>query len=641
MKKINLTVLICTFIFLFCTCKNSADQSLSFALNLSGENRLELEKVLTHYNSNPKDSLKYEAAVFLIENMPYHSYISPDTRFEEVFDSIQKYPYSVLRRDIFENMLDSVSKKVVRTKSKRIYDIENLSSEFIINNIELAFKAWYKIPKEKRASFDDFCNYILPYRCSNEPLESDSRKKLFEKYSWVYRIINQNGTIESILDSVTSEFKFINFEQIRKHYSPPLSISQIQKSKLGACDDGVNYFVNVFRSLGLICSKDYVSQWGNHNLSGHSWIYTKYGNQEYSTGVGGKVDNKVKYSKESIPKVNRLLYRHQNNSTFSPLTIDVTDEYVNTLDLEIYNAFDAPNGNPFLCIFNSSTEWRPVAYGSTNNGQTFSFKKTGTNVLYLAAIIHENQITPINYPFFIDKDKNTHFFKPIKNEQDSVLITRKTGFTVPRKRNKMNWLKSLNTGFFEGSNNSNFKNSTKLHEISNLLSTQINKIDIDIKRKFKYIRFNANGKESFLAKLTFYDKDNIKLEGKVIKENTISYIWENGAYDENPLSFSGGKGFTLGLKLNTAKSIGSIEFQARNDDNHINIGENYELFYWDKTWNSLGMKIAKDTLLSYNNVPKNSLLWLRNLTKGKEEHVFTVDKDGNQKWLGFDNYQQF
>ncbi|WP_373941427.1 hypothetical protein OEG92_17395 [Polaribacter sejongensis] len=265
-------------------------------------------------------------------------------------------------------------------------------------------------------------------------------------------------------------------------------------------------------------------------------------------------------------------------------------------------------------------------------------KGRGTNVLYLAAIIHENQITPINYPFFIDKDKNTHFFKPIKNEQDSVLITRKTGFTVPRKRNKMNWLKSLNTGFFEGSNNSNFKNSTKLHEISNLLSTQINKIDIDIKRKFKYIRFNANGKESFLAKLTFYDKDNIKLEGKVIKENTISYIWENGAYDENPLSFSGGKDFTFGLKLNTPKSIGFIEFQARNDDNHINIGENYELFYWDKTWNSLGMKIAKDTLLSYNNVPKNSLLWLRNLTKGKEEHVFTVDKDGNQKWLGFDNY---
>jgi hypothetical protein len=638
MNRINLTVRICTFIFLFCTCKNSADQSLNFALNLSGENRLELEKVLTHYKSNQRDTLKYKAAVFLIKNMPYHSYKTPINQLDKAFDYIQNYPENYLRRGIFPLIIDSLSKDIRLKNPELIYDIKSLKAEFIINNIELAFNAWRKIPISKKASFDEFCNYILPYRCSNEPLESNSRKKLFDKYSWVYRIIEQDGTIESIVDSVTSEFRFNNFQKIRKYYPVPLSISQIQKSKLGLCDDGVNYLVNVFRSLGIVCSKDYISQWGNHNLSGHSWIYTKYGNQEYSTSLSGKVDNKVKYSKESIPKVYRLLYRYQNNLNFSPLATDVTDEYVNTLKTDVYNIFDAQNIDPFLCVFNSNTEWKAVTNGSINNSGALSFEKVGTNVLYLAATIHENQITPINYPFFIDKEKHIHFFKPVKSKLDSVTLTRKTGLTQPRNKRKMNWLKSFNGSFFEGSNDSNFKKSTKLYEISNLISTQINKIDIGIKSKFKYIRFNANGKESFLAKLAFYGKNNIKLKGKVIKKNTIPLIWENGAYDNDPLSFSGGKGFTLGLKLNTPKSIGFIEFQARNDDNHINIGENYELFYWDKKWQTLGEKIAKDTLLSYNNVPKNSLLWLRNLTKGKEEHVFTVDKNGNQKWLGFDNY---
>jgi hypothetical protein len=71
--------------------------------------------------------------------------------------------------------------------------------------------------------------------------------------------------------------------------------------------------------------------------------------------------------------------------------------------------------------------------------------------------------------------------------------------------------------------------------------------------------------------------------------------------------------------------------------NHIVIGNEYELFYWDKKWKTLGIQIAKDTLLKYSNVPDNSLLWLKNNTEGKEEHVFSIDKNKRQHWLGSDN----
>ena len=41
---------------------------------MAKNNRTELEKVLYFYQKNLADSLKYKAACFLIENMPYHSY---------------------------------------------------------------------------------------------------------------------------------------------------------------------------------------------------------------------------------------------------------------------------------------------------------------------------------------------------------------------------------------------------------------------------------------------------------------------------------------------------------------------------------------------------------------------------------------
>lgn len=48
--------------------------SLETVLQVAGENRQELEKVLHYYRINLPDSLKYKAANFLIENIPFYTY---------------------------------------------------------------------------------------------------------------------------------------------------------------------------------------------------------------------------------------------------------------------------------------------------------------------------------------------------------------------------------------------------------------------------------------------------------------------------------------------------------------------------------------------------------------------------------------
>jgi hypothetical protein len=85
------------------------------------------------------------------------------------------------------------------------------------------------------------------------------------------------------------------------------------------------------------------------------------------------------------------------------------------------------------------------------------------------------------------------------------------------------------------------------------------------------------------------------------------------------------------MELDSHTTVTHVGICPRNDKNGIYSGMNYELFYWDDAWISLGKKIANSDSISYKSIPKNSVLWLRNLDEGKEERIFTI-KDGQQFW---------
>ena len=56
------------------TTQEESISPLEVSLQLAGDNRYELEKVLRYYQKDPSDSLKYKAACFLIQNMSYYKY---------------------------------------------------------------------------------------------------------------------------------------------------------------------------------------------------------------------------------------------------------------------------------------------------------------------------------------------------------------------------------------------------------------------------------------------------------------------------------------------------------------------------------------------------------------------------------------
>ena len=227
-------------------CSSPADKRLEEALNMAGNNRIELEKVLKHYEH---DSLKLKAARFLIENMPYHIGINDyiyDPQGKAYSFDLSKYRGDV--DNLVRSDFDSLLKCGYRFERKKVKDIEAVKADYLIENIELAFEMWGK-SWAKDLSFSIFSQYILPYRVSNEPI-SQKRKELMNRYVSVL----DSAAPYSSLEACMVLNQFLKSKVYFRGFSPIYnSIEYIDRYKVDNCEGLATYFSYVARSLGIPC----------------------------------------------------------------------------------------------------------------------------------------------------------------------------------------------------------------------------------------------------------------------------------------------------------------------------------------------------------------------------------------------------
>ena len=101
------------------------------------------------------------------------------------------------------------------------------------------------------------------------------------------------------------------------------------------------------------------------------------------------------------------------------------------------------------------------------------------------------------------------------------------------------------------------------------------------------------------------------------------YTYKKGSYDRI---------YTRGIDFGSPVNISEIFYLPKNDGNFITKGHDYELFYYDLDWKSLGRQTAPDyEPLTFENVPTHAVLLLKDHTKGHEERIFTYEH-GEQVW---------
>lgn len=646
-----------------CTSKN-VSKHLQDALHQAGDNHVELEKVLSRYSR--EDSLKYKAACFLIENMPWYSYHEGEL-LDDYLDYFRLLSESESRTSVaYQDIANEITNRYGHFSYDLLQqkqDILTLDSAYICNNIDWAFKVWREQPWGKNISFEDFCEYILPYRIGDEKPEY-WREKFYAEYNPLLEALRYEkpeiaeDPIQAlyILMRHITKREEVHFTTIAPSDLPHVGAS-VARYKSRSCKELTDYAVYVCRALGIPCHIDFVPIRGNDNV-GHFWLSYKDKNgelyaQDFPESVipvrtsGFRNDPKVKVYRYTFSSNKQMKEEMTKLDTSFPelfnclIFKDVTCQYAEYCAKQVTFKSDQlyyrkiKSKIAYLCL-SQKFDWLPIAWAPIKeNGIIFSNIQKG-DIMRLATW-ENNRLVPLSDPFLINPRTNQiTIFKSNDSLQNVSLFAK-----FDTSGEKM-FCERMLGGVFEGSNDRDFIRKDTLFVINKIPSRLIIQVHPKVqKKKYRYVRYYGPvGSHCNISELSFYEtkEDTVSLRGTIIGtpgsfESKELHEYTNVFDGKTWTSFdykepSGG---WAGLDLGEAKNIAKIIYSPRNRDNYIRPGDTFELFYLDREWKSLGIIKSESDSLLYKGVPMNTILYLKNHSRGKQERIFSYE-NGNQNW---------
>lgn len=412
------------------TATNDWPPDIENALQKAGYNRPELEKALIHYQ-NIGDQQKLLAAQFLIKNMQGHGYtvtsLFDENKNEIPFDALD-YP----NLNSATQALDEIEKihgSVDFARKRFDEDLETITAAYLIENIDLAFKAWRNNPWAKDISFDIFCEYILPYRGSNEPVNSWRRECMLTFADLKDQMDNPADPIEAANKIKGIAYNWVHFSDLYYLHPTDQSYQEMKQSGLGRCEDITNMVSYALRANAIIMASDYTPFWANRD-NNHAWEVTLDANGKGKAGLSN-LAAKVYRKMFSIQPQNLGCIKTESEDVPRWLSgknyIDVTADYIPTTDITIKLTNDIPDNTntrfAYICVFNGG-EWQAIHWGKINHdNQTVTFTDMGRNIAYLTAYYIDKKLIPAASPFILDKDGKIHDLTPDPEKTIEVEIS--------------------------------------------------------------------------------------------------------------------------------------------------------------------------------------------------------------------------
>jgi hypothetical protein len=623
-------------------CSRGYSPEIEDVLRQAGDNRSELEKVLKHYRKNPVDSLKLRAAEFLIANMPDKYSVEYNVPFENMIAL-----HSRLDGIDNEKSVDEAY-GVIRPVMK--YDVKYITGNYLIKNIELAFKVWEEQPWGKDVPFDVFCEEILPYRVANEPLEN-WREKVLVGFSVLNRSFKTQDSITaeeacSLVNSQLPRFKLT-------YNMPEMNYSMLMTARSGMCNEMTALAVFAMRALGIPVTQDYIPKWASENV-GHTWnsVYSSKGIHLSFAGTEFNPEwNNKNSSYLHLSKVYRHTFAKQKNievdKTDIPpqlhdrYIIDVTHEYFtpNTFRLnnggckvEIPVKYRPFRNTGYAYLASRGTDiWHIIGWGDTDT-ETVNFGTVGKNILYLPLYYADNIQTPVHYPFFVDGNNSIHILEPDTGNYRQFTVTEISPATF-------NYMERMNNGIFEGANQDDFSGAELLYAIEQPLNgTYFYSAKIRNPKPYRYVRY-ISYRECYgnVAEIELYNHKGEKLDGKPFglpSDNPNATC--DKAFDGDIFTFFNSSiphGGWTGLAFDERQTIAEIRYFPRHEGNFIYEGHTYDLYIWkDGDWQVTEQYVATNHFWDLR-IPANGLFYIKNTTTNKTGAWFTVDASGKQRWI--------
>ena len=628
-----------------------------------------LKRTLTEHYSD--DAEKRRAATWLLDNMQYHGTVRSPLQ-DEYYNRLTAIEHSTAYPEC-EPLIYALADSVYAVGEKgfrRVADADAVTAEYLIGNIDHAFDRWRNGNFARHLSFGEFCEWLLPYRLTNENL-CEWRERLYGEYKRgldaISQIADKNRSAYWAAAQVND---IIKLDKIFIHAIPHLGgvnlpAPVLARLRMGECDDYAFKCAYVMRACGIPVSVDFTPQWPTRP-HGHHWNVV-LGNNGRSIPFMGSESNPGYPCKSDYVygKVYRYTYAYQKESLFdrnktvgepapqvlmNPFIKDVTGEY--TKGVEVRVSMNTGKHFAYLAAFNNQG-WTPMAWAEApsnsprgerrgksgdGRGQTdkvFVFRNVGRGAVYLPVTWEDDKALAAGYPILIKENGEQEEIKPANTSTITLTLTRK----YPKYAYAHVYSKRMVGGRFHASDSADFTDKRKIAEITRNPEMEWDCVSADTKgRAYRYIRYTAPRRSHCnVAEVEFYDAEGKKLSPVSITTdgNEDTGFRPEDAADGDALTYYQTKksdDCTLTFDFGAPVSVAKIRYLPRNDDNHVTAGHRYRLDYYDYDGpHAVGEQTATSDSVTFRDVPSGALYVLHDLTKGREERIFTYE-NGNVRW---------
>jgi len=354
----------------------------------------------------PEDSLKLKSAYFILKNLESnYSVIQSlaDTSDNEIIIDINDFSNF---GDI-QNYLDSIelSAGKLHYKTDSIWlDFKNIDPDFLINHIDTSFFVW-ETTQSNQYDFNDFCQYILPYRVANEEVEYYITH-FQNKYG---HIAENNPSIPEIAKHLNSEInKKLKYDN-RLEFDPNCrSIQELEESGIGNLQEINIYKVKALRSLGIAAALDFTPYFADSTLGYYSTTVILPGKEKMYLVNTDKQENL--YGDGNVAKVYRRTFHNVPECLFSIKDIeihtpsylgdfnylDVTSEYMPTIDTSLL--FNDTCNFVYVAVKNDD-KLVAIDWSSPDSTGLSTFKNLGKGIVYTPVVLIDKEMVKVGEHF--------------------------------------------------------------------------------------------------------------------------------------------------------------------------------------------------------------------------------------------------
>ena len=225
-------------------------------------------------------------------------------------------------------------------------DLKSVTSEFLLENCEFAYKAWKETSWGRKIPEDIFFEYVLPFANLNEKRES-WRKDFYYRFSDIMR--NSASAYQAAASLNNNMFEMVGVKYSTKRPKADQSPYESMEAGLASCTGLSILLIDACRSIGVPARFVGTPMWYN-NSGNHSWVEI-WDNGWHVTGAaeptGDELNNfwfsaLASRAVEGHPKYGIYAATWANTEIHFPMdwlpdvdsynAVDVTESYIKNVD---------------------------------------------------------------------------------------------------------------------------------------------------------------------------------------------------------------------------------------------------------------------------------------------------------------------